>query len=371
MKLLDRYCFSQFFVMLMIGTTLPAGIFLLTSDFQNLVYAVKELGCPLDYYLMILFLHIPQMIVRSLPAGVVMATVLVFHRFMKDSEMVALRTNGCSIGRLFRPFLITGVFCSILSFFLNEIVVPPCLNASRSLLPLIAEKRPANESHLQITKGVSKDGKVQNILMFANRAGNECQNAILFDFSSPNAHKVFWSPHGVWRDEQWHFAEGHGYVLLPIEEDGRSNQQFEKLHFPKQTAEDAKKIVFTKIPQARNLRETFMMVFSWSMYYKKRPSPKSIMEIHQKLAEPAACLFLMIATLPAAIGGQRRNSGTNFTLVYGAFIVVGYFVMLELGRAAGVHGRIDPKLATWFPNYVLAIIGGVTAYLKIHVLEGK
>jgi|AGTN01.3.fsa_nt_gi hypothetical protein len=51
--------------MLMFGTTSPSGISLMANDIQNFVCAVKELGCPLDYYLIILLSHRPQIIVRS------------------------------------------------------------------------------------------------------------------------------------------------------------------------------------------------------------------------------------------------------------------------------------------------------------------
>ncbi|MEZ4542383.1 MAG: LptF/LptG family permease [Cyanobacteriota/Melainabacteria group bacterium] len=53
-------------------------------------------GVPLDLAFTIIGLHLPAIIVLTIPIGVLLGTLLVFNRLSGDSEIIALRTNGVS-----------------------------------------------------------------------------------------------------------------------------------------------------------------------------------------------------------------------------------------------------------------------------------
>ena len=89
----------------------------------ELVRLVSE-GAPFVSVALLAFYILPGIMAKSFPMGMLLATLLAFGRLSGDSEIVALRAGGVSVGRIMAPVAGFGLFVSLLTFAFNEGVVP-------------------------------------------------------------------------------------------------------------------------------------------------------------------------------------------------------------------------------------------------------
>ncbi len=85
-------------------------------------YAVK--GVPLPRVIELALLYLPQIAVRTLPMGMLLATLLGFGRLSSDWEMTAIRASGVSLRRILAPVFWFSLAVSLAAIAFNETLVP-------------------------------------------------------------------------------------------------------------------------------------------------------------------------------------------------------------------------------------------------------
>ena len=83
---------------------------------------------------------------------------------------------------------------------------------------------------------------------------------------------------------------------------------------------------------------------------------ESWVDLHLKLALPAASLMMMLLAVPLTAAGTRV---TSFAASLGLGFSVGfsYFVLVAFARALGQSGALPPALAAWAANGLFALVG--------------
>lgn len=97
LKLVDRYIANEFWQPLLFGIGIVTGVWFGVDQLKTIFNLVMRSGVPLEMALAILGLHLPEVIVMTIPIGVLLGTLLVFNRLSGDSEIIALRTSGVSV----------------------------------------------------------------------------------------------------------------------------------------------------------------------------------------------------------------------------------------------------------------------------------
>jgi lipopolysaccharide export system permease protein len=69
-------------------------------------------------------LKVPFMFVQFTPAGIVLATIVVFGLMNRNNELLALKGSGVSIYCLVKPVALVGILLAVLMLFLGETIVP-------------------------------------------------------------------------------------------------------------------------------------------------------------------------------------------------------------------------------------------------------
>ncbi len=82
-------------------------------------------------------------------------------------------------------------------------------------------------------------------------------------------------------------------------------------------------------------------------------------EMHKKLAIPAACVVFGFFALPLGFNNRRGGKSSGFALSIAVILV--YYVLLGNGEEAALLGRIPAVVAMWGPNLVLLVLGAVIA----------
>ncbi len=87
------------------------------------------------------------------------------------------------------------------------------------------------------------------------------------------------------------------------------------------------------------------------------------LELHQRIAFPAACLFLGLLGPP--LGSMFRQKGRMTGITAGVGIFLAYYVLLSAGKAFGEGNIISPFFAVWTPN-LLSLLLVVYLWTKMH-----
>jgi lipopolysaccharide export system permease protein len=74
-----------------------------------------------------------------------------------------------------------------------------------------------------------------------------------------------------------------------------------------------------------------------------------------KLAIPATCLIIAVFGAPLAITSPR--SGTAFGVAISLGTTVLFLLLMQIAKAVGAGGVVDPVVAAWMPSTLFLLIG--------------
>jgi lipopolysaccharide export system permease protein len=359
-KLVDRYIANEFWQPLLFGIGIVTGVWFGAEQLKVIFSLIMKSGVPVNMALMILGLHLPEIVVTTIPIGVLLGTLLVFNRLSGDSEIIALRTSGISFYRIMVAPLIFGVITSVASFAISEGVVPIANRTSQKLefLALYKSEMPTGQANFTYMER-GKDQSLNRVFYIGFYDRNLLNDIIVLDFTRNQMVQIISAATGFWNHGEWVLEKGRTYVLNGTSDITRI-LAFDKLVIPGiknvQTALDNGKVS----PKEMNMFE----LMNYIDLLKKTNSLSNdvLVRLYQKFSNPLACLIVALAGAP--LGLLARRSRNNIGFIYSAAIVFLYYVLQSSSGALGEAGRIDPMLAAWLPNIVIGTLGGVILYFK-------
>lgn len=360
LKLLDRYIANEFWQPLLFGIGIVTGVWFGADQLKTIFNLIMRSGVPWNMAFMILGLHLPEIIVLTIPIGVLLGTLLVFNRLSGDSEIIALRTSGISFYRIMVAPLVFGVVTSLVSFAINETVVPVANRTSKKLefLALYKSELPAGQTNFTYMER-DRNMQLSRIFYIGNYNGNSLANVIILDFTRDKLVQIISAASGMFNHGEWDLMKGRTYVLSG-DSDLTRVMQFDKLVIPgiknAQQALDAGHVS----PKDMNMMELYNYI---NVLKSSNAVDRAlIVRFYQKFSQPLACLIVALAGAP--LGLLARRSRSNVGLIYSAVVVFLYYVLQSSSGALGEAGRIDPLLAAWLPNIVIGVLGLIILYIR-------
>ncbi|MCA9804992.1 MAG: LptF/LptG family permease, partial [Cyanobacteria bacterium HKST-UBA02] len=321
---------------------------------------IMRSGVPIDLALSIIGLHLPEIIVMTIPIGVLLGTLLVFNRLSGDSEIIALRTSGVSFYRIMIAPLLFGLLTSFMSFGLNELIVPVANRTSKKLefLALYKAEMPsgtANFTYMQRDKNL----QLERIYFVDKFDGEKLQNVIILDFTRNKLVQIISASQGIFKHGEWVLEKGRTYVV-DASSDITRILQFQRLRIP--GVKNAQKLMEsgTVLPTEMNMWELGAHIAT--LKESNAVTNDLLVRFYQKFSQPLACLIVALAGAP--LGLLARRSRSNIGLIYSAVIVFLYYVLQSTSGALGEAGRIHPMMAAWLPNTVIGTLGLIILYFK-------
>lgn len=357
-KTLDRYCYSQFVILLAFGTALPAGLLLFTEEMQRMLIFVRDFGCPMDIFFSMTALQMPEIIVRCLPGGVLIGTTLCLYRMIEDREMVALLTSGVSMARIFQPFLVIAFTATLASAFINEFAAPSCLKSSIKLTVLAASNRDVPLCRgVNDFKGYKTDlrGKVEQIFLVASRKGGELSDTTLLNLTDKNNVQITFAPKGFLKSDSWTLYDGNIYNVTNDAHLALQTSHFDKMQI--NPPDQSKYILQNRDPFSCELNTFELIKHIKSLEQKGKKVPKQMrLDLARRFSDPFACFLITLACLPLVMLNKvRRNV---ISIAYAGIILVAYFSMRSVAGALCENGILLAELAALLPCLIIATISG-------------
>lgn len=360
-KLLDGYIANEFWQPLLFGVGIVTGVWFGADQLRQIFNLIMKSGVPLNLAFMIIGLHLPEIIVLTIPIGVLLGTLLVFNRMSSDSEIIALRTCGVSFYRIMVAPLLFGLVTSFVSFGINEMVVPIANQTSKKLefLAMYHMELPCGSSNFAYLERGKDGASIQRVFYIGYYNGKAISNVIILDFTRDKLVQIISAATGMWHNGEWVLNKGRNYVI-GSDSDITRVVQFENLLIP--GIANAQQLLDLQKVAPKDM--SMMDLKNYMNHLEKAHSLGNDLKVRffQKFSQPLACLIVALAGAP--LGLLARRSRSNIGLIYSAGIVFMYYVMVSTSGAMGESGRIDPFIAAWLPNIVIGTLGMVILYFK-------
>ncbi len=368
MRILDRYLLRNFiepFLMCFFGFIAIWLIFDLSDNGQDFIEAHASLKQVTKFYLT----QLPQIILISLPVGLLLALLFSLSRMSRSNEIISMLTAGRSVVRILTPLFIVGIILSVVLLALNYELAPHAEGVKKVALE-------------QITKGEKKAGERDTVegYLFRDRQNHRTWFVQKFRANSPElvgVHITQQDEHGTitrkWYSARATFnAKNKKWILtrgMSVDFDKEGNI----------TDTDT----FTGPVDYRDVTgwtETPWRIASSHL----EPQNLSIPELDQYLhfnddfpeeflapyrtyrdyrwALPWSCLVVVFIAAPLGIVFSRR--GVLAGVASSIFIFFGMIFITNLCLALGKGDRIPAVAAAWIPNAFFGAIGLVLLFFR-------
>lgn len=269
-------------------------------------------------------------------------------KMANNSEIIAILNSGLSYTRLLRPFLISSVFLSIISFVLSNFIIPP----TNTYRIDFANKYFKNKEysierniHMQI-----KPGEYMYMESFnTNRSVGykfsleKIKNGKLISKLVSN-YITFDSINEKWICNQ--------YELRNFNNKDKSFKKGEKIELQL----NVKPSEFTK---KANLVET-MNLFRLNKFIEKEQLKGSeyltyyLIEKHKRIAFPIAIIILTFLAVPIAISKHRGKIGAHLGI--GILMAFSYILFMQISTTFAINSNLSPVIAVWIPNIFFLVV---------------
>ncbi len=376
MQILSRYIFREVFSYFLI-CLLTFTALILSARILKFTDLIVNKGVDSTQVLKVFLAIIPTFLEIALPLSVLLGGMLAFSRLSGDSEIIVIRASGIKILQLLSPIIIYGLITVSFAFYLSFELRPWGYQTLNQTLFEIARSR----TIAGISPGLFnkmgnltiyaeqidyETGKLKNVMIDDRRdleqrktifsklgkiGSNPKAQMIMIDLEIGTVHEQVNNNYQVTEFDQNRMllstADVYGDSSLRQDKKGREFKLNEIL--------DEQEVLQMEIAESQNSQESEIDQSNLKNLQKRLIRLK--IELAQRFSTPWACLFMAILAIPLGIMPPRSQKtwGASFSLSFGLLSFIVYFGLLTVGIALGESGIVNPHLAVWIPNFVLAI----------------
>lgn len=361
--LLDKYILRQIIEMFIMGVCVFTSIIFASDTFITLIKQISLFGIPFNVALMMIILNLPQVIVMTIPMGVLLATVMTLNGLSLKSEITVMRACGIGLNRIAKPIFIFAIIMSICSFVINESVVPVMTKQSKNLaLWALGQKNIPEGKQNFVFKELNDAGSIKRLFYVGYCENKTLHNITVLDTSKDDTIQVLQANEGKTSPEGWQFEKGAVYTV------GEEGKVLNTTLFEKSIVKfglDMTKELNRDVAQEMNFAKLIDYIKHNQIAEEERNSIH--IQLYDKLALPLTTIALVLIGVPLAITPPRVRYNRGF--LFSILIIFAYYLIRALSISFGEAGTLQPFLAAWMPNIVLTLIGTALYYKKVYTIE--
>jgi lipopolysaccharide export system permease protein len=163
MKKIDRLIIGELFGPWFFGVAMFTSLLLAATYLGRIADYVVQ-GLSVGTIIQITFLLVPPLLVQTFAMSTLLGALLAFGRLSGDSEIVALRAGGASIYRIILPVAFFSLGVAVLTFSLNDTLVPYATKKARSMTEIVA-KEIKNRKSQPVFSVLTEGGTISAMIM--------------------------------------------------------------------------------------------------------------------------------------------------------------------------------------------------------------
>lgn len=348
---LDRYIIGKF-----IGTYIYAIILIISIsivfDVNENLAKFTQYHAPLkaivfDYYMN----FVPYFANLFSPLFVFIAVIFFTSKLADNSEIIAMLAAGISFKRLMRPYMISCVLISALSFYLSAYVIPHGTVIRQNFETMYKNKKrvtAADNVMLQVGKGViayiqhydnsMKKGYGFSLDRFEDKKLVSHMTAMEVQYDTISDSKYHWTVNN------WKIRELRGlreHITSGISKDTIIQMEPTDLVYSKGQQE-----TFTSPELKEYISKQIDRGSSNVVQYQ--------VEYHKRIASSFASFIL--TTIGLSLSSRKRKGGMGMYLGIGLALSFTYILLQTVSSTFAVNADAPPILAAWIPNLIFAVV---------------
>ena len=348
---LDRYIIGKF-----IGTYIYAIILIISIsivfDVNENLAKFTQYHAPLkaivfDYYMN----FVPYFANLFSPLFVFIAVIFFTSKLAGNSEIIAMLAAGISFKRLMRPYMISCVLISALSFYLAAFVIPHGTVVKQNFESMYKNKKrttAADNVMLQVGKGViayiqhydnsMKKGYGFSLDRFEDKKLVSHMTAMEVQYDTISDSKYHWTVNN------WKIRELRGlreHITSGISKDTIIQMEPTDLVYSKGQQE-----TFTSPELKEYISKQIDRGSSNVVQYQ--------VEYHKRIASSFASFIL--TTIGLSLSSRKRKGGMGMYLGIGLALSFTYILLQTVSSTFAVNADAPPILAAWIPNLIFAVV---------------
>jgi lipopolysaccharide export system permease protein len=349
MMLLDRYLVREFTRWFGLILSVFVLLYLLVDFFGRLRMFLSNSALPSQMAAYFLY-NLPMIISLTLPAAVLVATLLTLGTLSRHSEIIAMKACGISLYRIFLPIVLCAGLLSIFNFLNGEFLVPE------------ANQRAEHIKRVEIQKKEPRGTFKRNELWYRGEKG--IYNFKVFDVETRTLHGITinhldarfhltsridaeWAE---WKEGRWLFHN----VMIARFADGE---------FPELTWAEHQAVDLPESPsdfQVVQKDADQMGYFELSAYVRKLRAEgydvtRYAADLHGKLAFSFVSLILVLIGVSFSVISER-GGGAARSIAAGIVLGFSYWLLHAFALSLGRSGTLPPLLAAWTANLVFFVL---------------
>ena len=357
-KILDRYLTGEFTMNLVFITVSFISLFLIIDFFEKIRMFLSNKATLEQMALFFLF-RIPMVLSQSLPAALLLASLMTCGTLTRHSEIVAMKANGISLYRIAFPILAIAAFVCVLIFLLSEWITPYANARAEHIRLIEVQKQSSRGSFKQDQIWYRGEKGIYNFKTF--NAGNNTLQGITIHYldHEMNLSMRLDAEKGEWKEGHWVFYN----VLTAKFQQGGDFPLLEKM--PTLLVDLPEKPSDFKVVQ-KDVDE--MGYFELKRYIHKLQTDgydatRYAVDLQGKIAFPLVGIILTVIGIAFSLRSERSG---GIAQGIGAGIILGfsYWLVFAFGMSLGRSGTLPPLIAAWFGN-ILFTAGSVWLVLRI------
>lgn len=302
---------------------------------------------------------LPFVIAQSAPFATLVGFLMCLGRIMSDNEILILRASGQGYAVVMIPVLVMGLLISVLSFFVNDYLLPVGTINYNRLYRQILSANPGVEIEANTIKrfndstiviGDIKDGVVQDLIFFdkgadgkqriivsgLSRLSSSRKEGVLMQMNMSDSVVVLFDR----KNRRTYDVLDSGLATLNI---------FDSMFFSQNYVTSPREMT------SYDLGRTIKSIKKHDSL-NKRQLNLYLMEFNKKFSLPFGSIFFAILAIPLAFLFGKHN-GQTIGLVVGLIICVLYWAMMILGQIFSSRNGMNGVVAMWLPDLVIGVSG--------------
>lgn len=362
--------------------------------FMVMIEATKMGLTPAEIFNLVPYV-VPGSLPYTIPVSLLFSVTVVYGRLAADNEIVAVKTAGCSALMVLRPSIMLGVVLSILMLFLTYVPIPKANNYAKLIIfqnmeemfykqlkqkhefnnakwPFLIQVRELEgkrmlDATFKRRKSGSKDPNDYDVIIRADEA------VLHFDTERSVA-KIYLDGAEVLeaKNDVSLINDSSFEMEIPPERQLLKEKRIQEMTTPDLVEEQAKcrqKMSEERKRQAMAaglfigtgrfnriawnfVHRSFVDYGTWELNLRQYETEKQ-----QRVAMACGSLFFVLLGAPVGILFARRDFLSAFISCFLPIILL-YYPLILLGTNMGKDDLLEPTIALWLGNMVLAVLSG-------------
>ena len=355
MQILDRYILIrvlQPFLYCVLGFVSIWLVFDLSENAPTFLENKAPLSRVAEFYL----LRVPEIILMSLPVGLLLAILYTFTQMSRRNELISILGAGRSVLRLLAPLLILGLLLTAFATALNYSAAPHAGAVKKDILQEVSSgqdlERQAIKGHLFRNREDRRFWHIGRLNPAVERLGSVM---ILQEDESGRLQRNYYAEKAAYdhASKTWRLEKGKVVDFTP-QGDVKEQRWFEVLRLrnfsetPWRISSSVLDANFLSVPELREY------LTNNSHFTPARLAPYRT-QLAYRWALPWGCFLAVLIAAPLGIIYSRRGllGGITIAILLVFFLVLASSVFLALGKGY----RIDATLAAWGPMALFGAVG--------------